>query len=293
MTAERSDRKGFISYPTNRVVGSVGGAAMAEAAVAALLQAGFVREDIEVLHGDEDLRRLDPTGAEHGFPAQVQRRLIRTLDLEEFRQLSHTVDDIRAGRYVVMVLTRRRIQRILAADILHHHGADFVGFYGRWAYQELPATPQSTPEAIPALFVRAWNDRDADALASLFDEDAEFVDVSGQCWHDRESIRRAHGGGPDAVLITSKLAAGETRVKLLAPEIALVHARLTRSADDPGALPASAPRATIASFVVHRAGDRWRCAAAHATDVGAAIAPTAIEPGGVLGIGTRPGDTLA
>ena len=59
---------------------------------------------------------------------------------------------------------------------------------------ELPATATASPADIPALFARAWNDRDPDALASLFDEDAEFVNVSGLRWHDRESIRKALRG---------------------------------------------------------------------------------------------------
>ncbi|HZB24594.1 MAG TPA: SgcJ/EcaC family oxidoreductase, partial [Vicinamibacterales bacterium] len=182
----------------------------------------------------------------------------------------HHVDDVRAGRHVIMVLTKRREQRVVAADILHQHGAEFVGFYGRWAWEELPATAQTSPEHIPTLFARAWNERDPDALASLFDEDAEFVNVSGTCWHDRESIRKAHAQGLRSSVDNSTLAASETKVKLLSPEVAVVHARMTRSGDGdgtPGAAPQSGPRSTMVSFVVHRAGDRWLCASAHNTDV--------------------------
>jgi uncharacterized protein (TIGR02246 family) len=263
MKVASTDRRHFIRYPTNRVVGTVGDAAKAGAAIDALLRAGFDRQDIDILHGEEDLQRLDPTGVEHGFLAQFQRTLISTLDTEEFKQLTHLVEDVRAGRYVIMVLTKRRGLRMVAADILHQFGADFVGFYGRWAVEELPATPHTSPEHIPALFARAWNERDPDALASLFDHDAEYVNVTGLCWHDRESIRKAHA---DRVFNKSTLAPGETKVKLLSPEVAVVHARMTMSGEDPaGALPG--PRTTIVSFVVHRTGDRWLCASAHNTDV--------------------------
>ena len=64
--------------------------------------------------------------------------MIRALDLEEFKHLTHHVEDVRAGRFVIMVLTKRRAQRIVAADILHQYGAEFVGFYGRWACEKLP-----------------------------------------------------------------------------------------------------------------------------------------------------------
>lgn len=264
-TTERND---FIRYPTNRVVGTVGDAAKAGAAVDALLRAGFDRKDIDILHDEADLRRLDPTGEGHGFLAQFHRTVIRSLDLEEFKHLTHYVEDVRAGRYVIMVLTKRRMLRIVAADILHQHGADYVGFYGRWAHAEVPATAQASPETIPALFAQAWNDRNPDALASLFDEDAEFVNVAGLYWRNRESIRKAHAQGLDHVFKTSTLTTGETTVKLLSPDVAVVHARMTLTPDAAdGAAATPLPHTTMISFVVHRAGSKWLCASAHSTDV--------------------------
>ena len=118
------------------------------------------------------------------------------------------------------------------------------------------------------MFARAWNARDPYALAALFDEDAEFVDVNGQCCHDRESIRKAHEARLERVLATSTLESGEPKVKLLSPEVAVVHAHMTLSGDAAaGAVTPTGPRTTIASFVVHRAGDRWLCASAHNTEL--------------------------
>ena len=122
MKAASTERRDYISYPTNRVVGTVGDDGKAKTAIDALLRAGFAREDIDILHDEKDLKRLDPTGAEHGFFAQFQRTLIRALDLEEFKHLTHHVEDVRAGRFVIMVLAKRRAQRIVAADILHRMG---------------------------------------------------------------------------------------------------------------------------------------------------------------------------
>jgi len=262
MKTASTDRRDFISYPTNRVVGTVGDDTKARAAIAALLQAGFDQEDIDILHDEKDLNRLDPTGTEHGFLAQFQRTLIRALDLEEFKHLTHHVEDVRAGRFVIMVLMKRRVQRTVAADILHQHGAEFVGFYGRWAWEGLPPTTQRSPQDIPALFARAWNTRNADALASLFDEDAQFVHITGLCWHDRESIRKALADALGRIGDESLLAIDETKVKLLSPDIAVVHARMTLTGRTP-----AGPRTTIVSFVVHRNSDRWQCTLAHHTDV--------------------------
>jgi uncharacterized protein (TIGR02246 family) len=46
-----------------------------------------------------------------------------------------------------------------------------------------------TPEAVIHGWEDAWNRADADALAELFAEDAEFVNVVGLWWHDRANIR--------------------------------------------------------------------------------------------------------
>ena len=59
-------------------------------------------EEIEVLYGEEGLRRLDPTGKEHGFLARIQRSAFHWH--EEDKYLKRHVEDIRAGRFVIMAL---------------------------------------------------------------------------------------------------------------------------------------------------------------------------------------------
>jgi len=262
--------RGFIGYPTNRVVGTVGDASKAKAAIDGLLRAGFNEECIDILHGEEDLHRLDPNGTEHGFLTQFHRTMIRSFDLEEFKHLSHHVDDVRAGRYVVMVLTKRREHRIVAGDILHQHGAEFVGFYGRWAWADVPPSHHMTPSDVAPRFASAWNARNLDALASLFDGDAQFVNLAGQWWHGRDEIRQGFAARLESLPASSTLSAGETNVKLLLPEVALVHAHMTLSND------AGEPaRETVISFVVHRVGERWLCASAHNTEIAASARPAA------------------
>jgi hypothetical protein len=135
-TTNRTDD--FIAYPTNRVVGTIADAKSARAAIEALLQAGVEQADIDVLHGEGDLHRLDPSGAEHGFLAQFQRTLIRLAGpAEESEQLRHHVEDVRAGRFVIMVLAKSQDRRDVVAGILNAHGAEFMGFYGRWAWTSM------------------------------------------------------------------------------------------------------------------------------------------------------------
>ena len=129
-------------------------------------------------------------------------------------------------------------------------------------------TPLDRPESIPVVFTEAWNRRDPDALAALFDEDAEFVNVTGLWWHDREAIRRAHAYGLERIFNRSTLRLGTVRVKHLSEDIAVVHARMTLEGQTPAAgVAAPGVRRNVFSFVVHRTEAGWRCASAHNTDV--------------------------
>lgn len=284
MEANTTERGDFIPYPTNRVVGTVADAAHARAAIDALLQAGFDEHDIDILHGETGAQRLDPEGVEHGFLARFQRTLIRTAGpAEEYTHLIRHVEDVNAGRLVIMVLAKQRERRTLAADILNAHGAEFVAFYGRWSWEGLaPRLEQSgvigagqdrrilarRAEDIPSLFADAWNTRNADALASLFDDDAEFVNVTGLWWHDRNSIRTAHAYGLDRIFNKSTLSIDEVRVKPLSEDLAVVYAQMILSGQTPiGTIKEPGSRTTILSFVVHRADGGWRCASAQNTDV--------------------------
>ena len=180
-----------------------------------------------------------------------------------------------------MVLAKERDQRMRAADILDAHGAEFVGFYGRWAWEGLTPDagvsraeaganhPVATrPQQIPSLFAEAWNSRDPDSLASLFEDDAEFVNVTGLWWHDRAAILKAHAYGLERIFSESKLSINETRVKQLSQDVAVVHARMTLSGQTPiGKIKQPGSRTNVFSFVTRRVGDGWLCASAHNTDV--------------------------
>jgi uncharacterized protein (TIGR02246 family) len=285
MESDKTTTRSFILYPTNRVVGTIADADDAQTAVNALIDAGFEAADIDVLHGDDAAHRLDPTGAKHGFLAQFQRTVLRTLaSVEEYTHLTHHVEDVRAGRFVVMVLAKPRERRLVAANTLKTNGATSIGFYGRWAWEGYAPAGEETsdasgsaghvdgfaqqPEQLPSLFAAAWNERDPDAIASLFEEDAEFVNVTGMWWRRRDSIRKAHTHGLERIFNQSTLTVDEVGIKLLSESIAVVHARMTLSGQTPvGAVKQPGARTNIFSFVLRRNGDRWLCASAHNTDV--------------------------
>jgi hypothetical protein len=189
----------FISYPTDRVVGTIDDAKEARKAIDALLSAGFTRTEIDVLHGEEGLERLDPTGAENGFFARFHRTLIRAArPAEENRHLMRHVEDVRAGRFVVMVLAKHPARRDVAADILSSHGAEFIGFYGRWAYQALDGDRGATLTAADESPVgTSYELRVGDATARVrvqADGEAVAVDQPRSAQESRAKVSRIAPG---------------------------------------------------------------------------------------------------
>jgi len=144
-------------------------------------------------------------------------------------------------------------------------------------------SPLDTPESIARVFVEAWKRRDADKLASLFDEDAEFVNVTGLWWHDREAIRKAHTYGFERIFGASTLSLVQVKVKVLTADVAVVHARL-RLEGQAATLESGRPavRHTILSFVVHRRAEGWSCASAQNTDIIPNMETNLVEPDGTF-----------
>jgi uncharacterized protein (TIGR02246 family) len=124
------------------------------------------------------------------------------------------------------------------------------------------------PEDIPAFFVGAWNEHDASRLASMFAEDAEFVNVVGLWWHDRASIERAHTYGFERIFPDSTLRLIRTTVRMLGHDTAVVHAKM-RLTDQSSSRDVATPgiRQNIFSFVARRTKAGWECVSAHNTDV--------------------------
>ena len=124
------------------------------------------------------------------------------------------------------------------------------------------------PEEISTRWVDAWNKRDAVALANLFTEDAEFVNVVGLWWHNRTDIWKAHDYGLKVIFNNSKLELRKTSIKRVGNNSAIVHARMKLSGQTQhGKVKEPLDRTNIFSFVLEQEEQGWVCVSAHNTDV--------------------------
>lgn len=122
------------------------------------------------------------------------------------------------------------------------------------------------PEDIPRLFVENWNDRRADLLAELFEEDADFVNVVGLWWENRADIYKAHNYGLKVIFNNSTLKAGKTKIKMLSENIAVINTRFQLSGQSTKKGIAG-DRLNIITFVVRKKGEHWLCVSAQNTDI--------------------------
>ena len=128
--------------------------------------------------------------------------------------------------------------------------------------------PLNNPEEIAPAFAAAWMNRDADALASLFSEDADFVNVVGIWWEDRAAIRKAHHYGLTTFFRASRLTVGRTKLRRIGNDAAVVHARMILTGQLAPYGSEAGRRTGILSFIMARqAGGGWLCVSAQNTDI--------------------------
>lgn len=124
-----------------------------------------------------------------------------------------------------------------------------------------------TPADMPKRFCEAWNRYDARALAAVFFEDADFVNVTGKWWENREDIYKAHDFGLRIIFKDSHLEILRIKVKMLGDAAAVVHTHIRLTGQSPNQGTDAHPRETLFLFVVQKTADGWRCSSAQNTDI--------------------------
>jgi uncharacterized protein (TIGR02246 family) len=126
----------------------------------------------------------------------------------------------------------------------------------------LAANPDTSTEkaAVQDLLTKlfaAWGD--ADAYASFFTEDGDYVAFDGTHWRGRHAIAEGHRPLFERFLKGSHLYTESSSVRLLTPDVALVHAKgavLKAGQQHPGR-----GRLSIQTLVAVRQGAGWHFAA--------------------------------
>ena len=138
-----------------------------------------------------------------------------------------------------------------------------------------------TPQDIPRLFAEAWNAKDAQALASLFAEDADFVNVVGLWWHSRADIDRAHHYGLSTFFRDSYISARHVTVRRVGDSVSIVHTRWKLTGQVGKGGETLEDRFAIMVFVAERSPEGWIIRAAQNTDIVPGMETNAVRDGNI------------
>ena len=130
------------------------------------------------------------------------------------------------------------------------------------------ANDETAIRQIETRFNDAWNGHDADGMVESLTDDGQFVTVNGVWMTSRAEflglMRRLHGaGGP---FRTSSRQTLEMQVRILSPDVAMVHSRFRVSGDVEEDGKAVA-REGVGIRVVRKLDGRWRTVAVQNTDI--------------------------
>ena len=127
--------------------------------------------------------------------------------------------------------------------------------------------PIEKPSEIAERFKKAWNSYDAEGIARLFFENADFVNVTGKCWDNKEDILKAHDFGFRVIFKNSHLEILNVKEKMLSEDIAIVHTRIRLTGQTEKEIEKADIRETMFLFVLRKIDGQWLCESAQNTDI--------------------------
>jgi len=132
-------------------------------------------------------------------------------------------------------------------------------------------------EQLAAGFTDSWNKHDMAQFARLFTQDADFVNVVGMWWKNREEIQKAHAYSHSSFFKNSRLSGEIAALKFLRPDTATVHIlwELVGQVEPDGSV--GQPRKGILLLVCGKSDGAWLIQAAQNTDIVAALTRSAAK----------------
>ena len=123
-----------------------------------------------------------------------------------------------------------------------------------------------TGEAVARAFFDRWNDQDAEGIAALFAEDADFVNVVGLWWRNRRAIRKAHDYGFRRIFQRAKVEITELSLRELTPDVHIVHTVSTLDGQTGTDGRTTARRVAVITLVTRRAASGFEIVSCQNTD---------------------------
>jgi hypothetical protein len=128
-------RQRRLTYPLHKIVAAVG-RSDADIVAAALGDAGFGRDRIEIVTADEVKGLGDPIGG------SGLRRLLVRLQLslgDDLDELEAARQDLMSGYALIQIRVHGHEEQVRAHAILRQHGGHDVHYFGRWTITPLIA----------------------------------------------------------------------------------------------------------------------------------------------------------
>ena len=133
---------------------------------------------------------------------------------------------------------------------------------------ESPVDEQALRE-LPNLFCAAWAKHDGHELAKIMAEDVDFVTVGGLWLRGRASFEKYHTRLLEKRFREASNTALETKVRLLRPDLGLVHWSWSIEGDKNPDGSARPKRFGIMTMVAEKRDNRWQVIVAQNTNAGA------------------------
>ena len=127
---------------------------------------------------------------------------------------------------------------------------------------ELSNTDRAQLETIVNRLEAAWNSMDGDAFAASFADDADFVNIRGEHHRGREAIAAGHNAIFRTIYAGSSVDLTLENVRLLSPEVAVVHVHSRMEAPQG---PLAGRHGARFSMVVSKDSGVWQIVSFHNT----------------------------
>jgi len=124
----------MFTEPRHRFIARLPDPDEAASALVDLTSAGFRRDEVFVISGDEGIRRMDPAGLHHG----LKGRLVRAVDYLTYGEMiEEDAAHLEAGGVIISLPARDQNERGHAEEVLRARHASGMRYWGDWTFEDI------------------------------------------------------------------------------------------------------------------------------------------------------------